>query len=1146
MALQLVLGCSGAGKTHYCYQSMIQASLKLNTLDKLLFIVPEQFTLESQKDMVELHPTHGIMSIEVLSFQRLAYRIFDEIGTAGKTVLGDTGKNMLIRKIIEEEGKGLSLIYKNKNKSGFISKIKSMITELAQYNISLEDLEQSIQDIQDNALLSLKLKDMSLVYSRYKNEIKKAYLTAEETLDLLAGAVIQSSWIKHATVWIDGFYGFTPIQYKVLRSLITKAKNVFMTLNLERNYSKNEMKDEAHLFYESFLTYNKLKQIAWEEGVMLLEDINLNNGSPKRFAGNEVLAHLEKNIFRYPYKKYKQVPKGMMLYTADTIKSEVDFAANLIHYFIRKNGYRYKDIAVVTGDLNGYDKMIQRSFNAYDIPYFIDKKKTILSHPLVELISSSLEIINKNWSYESVFRYLRTNLTSLCQQEIDRLDNYVLAYGIKGKNQWLQPWTYPYRLPNTANEDHKRCLAEQVNAAREKLIQPLRVFNDRVHRSKAVKVSVLSSALYELLEQLQVQEKIENYQKSFHEKGEWLLEREYAQIWKITTDLLDQMVDILGEESLTPLEYLGILRAGLEQCELGLVPPGLDQVVVGDLERTRLKEVKVLLLLGINEGKIPKPLLKAGLLTDGERDLLETKGIHLAPNPNRQLFEEQFLIYMGITKPSEKLILSFARTNFDGKTLRPSILVSRLRKIYPELKLYRTDEVKGVEFLVNQPIPTFKRLLENLKNNFIEDTNDMWKEVYSWYIQNKVWHPVTKAAVKGLYHDNNEKMLSKKAVHVLYGDTLINSVSRLEAFANCPFAHFLEYGLEVHERPVYEISMPDIGILFHQSIDQFSKKLSQRRLQWDMLEDTVRNQLIEETVIEVAEKYSHQLFFSNRRNEYLVKRLIRITKRAVWALTYQIKKGEFKPTDYEVAFNAKECDTLCINFEDNKTMQLRGRIDRVDKYENEDTVYVKIIDYKSGSKNFDIAALYYGMQLQLFVYLNAVTELEKNNTTKHVIPAGVFYYYIDDPIIKQNKEVDDPIIEKEIIKNLKMKGLVLKDIDIIKKMDRDIIRHSDVIPVEITSKGFGKRSSIASKEQMKEIQRYVQIKSMNIGKAIMKGQVDLYPYKDAKGTGCDYCPYSSICQFDPSIQNNRYHRLKKISKEDVFKLIQKEVQLDEG
>lgn len=1135
MALQFIFGCAGSGKTRLCYDQMIKASIE-DRSKSLIIIVPEQFTLETQKDIVGLHPASGIMHIEVLSFQRLAHRIMDEIGSRRQILLGQTGMGMVVRKVVENHKNQLTYFHKNCEKAGFVKELKSLITELHQYDISPEALDKSLETLENRPLLHSKLSDLQVVYQGFKEYMKEKYVTTEETLDLLSESIQKSQLLNHTTLWIDGFYGFTPLQYKVLRELLKKVCQMNITLTLDRLQGIDDLSDESELYYESKRTYNKIVKIAREEKIEITDPILIEQDRPYRYK-NACIAHLEKHIFRYPYKPYQDEVNGMYLHGASDIRKEVAHVASETMRLVREEGYRFRDIGVVTGDLEGYEKVISKYFDEFAIPYFIDKKKDIMSHPLVELVRSSLDIIYKGYTYETMFRYMKTQLVHLSLEEMDILENYILVYGIKGRQKWENVFDYPFKM-DSDNDEYATLQLQRINDARERVVTPLLGFHEKVRGKSTVRS--MTEALFQLLTELQVEETMMKLSEGFKERQELLLQKEYENIFKVVMMLFDNMVDILGDEEMGIREYATILESGLNQCEMGLVPPGLDQVVVGDLERSRLHEVKALFIMGLNEGKIPKTSVKASILSDTDKGELMDKGVELAPTGRRKAFEEQFLIYMGLTKPSDQLYLSFARTDLEGKSMRPSILISRIRKIFRELTLIDLDTLRDDQVMLPKK-PTFKKLLDKLREYETYGLSDYWKDIYSWFYNQEDWKEPVRAAVSGLYHLNVEDPLPEDLVRSIYSDILINSVSRLEAFAKCPFAHFLDYGLGVEERKIREITMPDIGILFHRSIDVFSKKIHHRQLEWGELEDGIRDQLVEETVNEVAEAYASNIFYSTSRNTYLIRRLTRITKRAIWALQYHIQKGEFTPTDYEVAFSPDkaELSTLKIDFDDERTMKLRGRIDRVDKYEDEDAVYVKVIDYKSGNKQFDITALYYGLQLQLLVYLNAVEELEHQKTVKKVIPAGVFYYHIDDPIIKADKELDMETLEDYILKSLKMNGLVLSDLNIIEKMDQDIDGYSKIIPVQVTKKGtLSKRSSVATVEQFETLKHYTRSKTEEIGRRIMEGNVSILPYKNSKEEACKYCQYASICQFDHHNGHNNYRVLKDMSKDEVWNKIE--------
>ena len=1137
MSLQIISGKTGSGKTYYCSNQIIKQSDK-DKSENYILLVPEQFTLQTQKDMVIQHPQEGILSIEVLSFERLAFKLFDEVGGISKKILEDTGKSLVVRKVLGEQKKELKLFSKNIDKVGLVDDIKSIITEFLQYNIRSNQIKDLRNTYKESPLLQAKIEDLINIYNAFEEFIEENYITNEEVLDELSEVIFKSEYIKKCNIWIDSFTGFTPIQYKVLEQLMIHAKNVKITLTLDTHKIK-EKENKYQLFYESKKTYNKLIDIAKENNIKIDKDIWLGNNIPIRLKGNKEIAHLEKNIFRYKYEIYNQDLEHINIHIADHMSNEINYVGRKIIHLVREYGYRYKEIAVVTGDIGRYSMFIDKIFADYNLPIFIDQKKTIIANPLIEFVRATLDIFNNYWTHDSIIRLLRTDLMGLSREETDIVDNYSLAYGIRGMKKWCNEWEKPY--PKQIEEENNSISIEYLNELREKVVNSLEGLYNGIKGTN--KVEIITEKIYLFLEELKIEEKIIMLADDFKEKGELILEREFRQIFGLLVELFDKTVEILGNEEIKLKEYAKILDAGLEQSSMGLVPPGLDQIVIGDIERTRLKDIKVLFLIGCNEGVIPKIETDTGILSDKDREQFQEKGIVLAPTSKEKSFEDQFNIYMNLTKPSDRLYFSLSKLDADFKNIRPSTLINQVLKIYPKLRIGYDDNINEKE-LITLPDSTLKYLVDNLRDIKVKPLSNTWKEVYGWYYKNEPWNKKIIKIVEGLFYENQEEYLSEETVKKLYGKYLVNSVSRIEQFAKCPFSHFAKYGLKINERMIYELTVPDIGILFHNAIEHFSKKLKANNLEWNGLDKELRVKLVEESVRDVAEQYGHHIFFSSSKNEYLIQRVIRITNRTIWALQKHIESGAFKPSEYEVGFNSSDEDlkSLKIEFSNDQVLQLTGKIDRLDKYQDEDNIYLKIIDYKSGKQSFDLVALYYGLQLQLFVYLNAAMELEKKGegtkTNKAVVPAGAFYYHIDDPIITTEKQLTEKEMEELILNQLKMDGLVLDDIEVIKLLDKNMSTQSNIIPVKLKKDGSpSKSSSVANKENFEKLSKFVDNKVKDFGSEIINGNIEIAPYELNDKKACDYCSYSSVCQFDNNLEDNNYKKLVNLKKEDAWKYI---------
>lgn len=1123
MSLQLYLGSAGSGKSYQLYREVIAQS-KCNPQTNYLVIVPEQFTLQTQKDMVSMHPDHGVMNVDILSFLRFAYRIFDEVGGNDYPILEDTGKSMVIRRVVAEKKKELILFGSGIKKTGFINELKSLISEFLQYNIQEEDFIRMRKISENKPLLKAKLRDLQTIYEGFATFMKERYITAEEIMILLNQVMDQSEWLKNSVICLDGFTGFTPSQNAVLMKMMHHAKKVMVTVTIDPREVIENQDSEHQLFDLSKKTIAKLYKIANECGTpvedpIYAESLSLGN-VPYRFKDSPALASLERNLFRYPYVCYEQEQEEISIHAARDMEAEVSFVIQEIKHLVREKGYRYRDIAVVTGDIESYGRLAKRQFNQARIPSFIDYKKKILGNTFAELLRSAIAVVLEDYSYESVFRYLRTGLTGITEEETDLLENYILATGIRGSKKYLEPFRRSYRSKETID-------LQQLNDIRERLTEELTPLYE-VLKDKEKTVLDYTTALYELGIRLNIEQKLSMAKEHFLTIGLPLVAKEYEQIYRIVMELYDQIVLLLGKEQLSLKEFGEVLETGLMEAKVGLIPPGLDEVVIGDTERTRLKDIKVLFLIGVNEGILPKSIGSGGILSDMERELLVSNDVELAPTKRQMAFTEQFYIYLNMTKPKEKLYISYHKVNDEGKSVNPSFLIGKLKTLFKHIPVYDEDVTTfDLEHVLRDDGITY--LAQGLKEFGNREMSDLWKELYLYYHTDEEQRNILEQLRRGAFYINEEKGISREVARLLYGKDLVGSVTRLERYAGCAFAHFMSYGLSLEERQEYKLAVPDIGNIFHNAIDQFSKQLDSSEYNWHTIPEEIRDQWAIQCVNQAVEDYENSFIKSTKRNEYLIKRMERITVRTLWALCNQIKQGVFEPMGYEMPFSHVPDEIL----------SLKGRIDRMDLFETEDEVFVRVIDYKSGGTVFDINRIYHGLQQQLAVYLSAaMSYLQRRFPAKKIVPSGIFYYHIDDPIVAKSEQAED-----EIFKSLRMNGLVNDDKQVITMMDEKLkgadgdlrpSAKSDIIPVETNKEGeLSKRSSAAEEQQLKELLHYVNKKLVEDGRQILLGDTRLNPYRMGNRTACDYCEFRGACGFDLRLPGHSYHNLTKKSVEEI-------------
>ena len=1110
MPLKFVFGPSGSGKSYYLYQHVIQESMKYPERNYIV-LVPEQFTMQTQKDLVMMHERKGIMNIDVLSFARLAYRVFEETGGGGLPVLDDEGKNLILRKIAGDYESELKMLGGHMKKQGYISEVKSVISEFTQYDIGEDEIERVMESAGESSRLYYKLADIRLLYRGFTDYLREKYITKEELLDVLSREVEKSERLKNSTVVLDGFTGFTPVQDRLLGELMRHCREVIVTVTMDRRENPYVYEHPYQLFALSKQMVTSLLQIAKQNKIPVEESVELYDHVPWRFKEQEALAFLEKHLFRYGAGAYEKEQEQVKLHLAKNPREEAYAVAEQVRRMMREDRYRLRDIGVIVSDMDVYADHLKQAFIKYDIPFFMDHKRSILLNSFVEYIRSVLHMAEQSFSYESVFRFLRTNLAGFTYEEIDELENYVIGLGIKGYKHWQEKWTR--KLKGMAQEDldkmnhYRRQLVEKVDG----LIYVLR------QRRKTV--ADITRAIYEFMVQENLQVRLAEQEELFKAKGELALAREYAQIYRIVIELFDKFVELLGDEEVSLSEYCKLLDAGLEEARVGVIPPEVDQVVIGDMQRTRLKDIKALLFAGANDVYLPGALLRTGLLSELDREKFAREKLTLSAGGKEKAYVQKFYLYLNLTKPSEKLDIYYSKVSADGKSVRPSYLIQELQKLFPKLKV-RDEERYLKEQELTENIGFDRMIREFVQKR--HETDGAWCELYSWYKKNPKWQEKVERFLEAGYYRKPLDALTEEAAKRLYGEEFETSITRMERFAVCAFSHFLTYGLGLREREEYDFQAADLGNVCHRALERFSYKVEREAGDWLKLTEEKRKQYVEESVEEAIADYGNSILYSSSRNAYLIVRMKRMLEKTVWALTKQLAAGDFKPSAYEMRF-------------------ANGKIDRVDTCEDGDCIYVKVIDYKTGSKSFDVTALYHGLQLQLMVYMDAALQMEqKKHPEKEILPAGVFYYRIQDPLIDRPKEGEE---RESILKELKPDGMISLEKEVLEHLDHCMVGESSVIPVKYNKNGsLSKSSKAASAQDFYLMMKYAVNKVEEIRQKILSGDVKVNPYRRGTETSCDYCSYRQICGFDTKMEGYRYQEIDAMSVDKVIQAIKGERQ----
>lgn len=1095
MSLEFLISASGHGKTYKLYESLIKdATASKDSTQKFILVVPEQSSLQAQKDIVRMHPNGGVFNIDVVTFGRLAYRIFEELGIELNETIDDTGKNLIVRKVITKVAGQLKIIHP-KGKQGFVSEIKSMISELKQYGITVDNLRLIIDEITASDRLKQKLTDLLIIYEEFENYIKDRYVTVEDKPEELLKVIHRSSFFDNAVVAFDGFTGFTPVQYRIIENILAKADRVINTVTLSSDCNYNIVTGEEDLFFMSKNMMSRMGRIADKLGIETIYTPVKTDLDNYRFAKSKELAFLEKELFRYNGSEYEDEVNDIHLRQLNTPKEEVMLAAADIIREVRKNNLRFREIAVITGDMGIYGDEVQRIFTECKIPFFMDRKRSLLGNPVVEYIRAAIEIVKDNYSYESVFRFLKNGLCSIDKNQVDVLENYVLSLGIRGRSKWQELFVrkYPGKGQNITD----------INATRLLFMEMISPF-DEVLKNSDSNVSAMVRAVYDLMEKAEAFEYLENLavdmEQNYEDTDSMARASEYRMTYKKIIELLEQLDSLLGEEKVGVSEFATILDAGFEEIKVGIIPPSVDCVTVGDVERTRLEHIKVLFILGVNEGILPKTSSNKGVLSESERKVLGENNIELSPTPREKIFIQNFYLYLNMTEPEKALYLSCHKYNSSGKECKPSRIMSMLLKMYPDLKMINVEDIPTEHWITNK-----NNSMHLISEALLDGAKILpgVKELLIFYISTEPFASRIRDIINIFSRENNKDSLTEIVAGELYKEIEKSSISRIETYAKCAFAHFAGYGLELEERLVYEINPADLGTIFHRAIEDISSRLKSQNRDFSAVTDEERHSLVWDAVMDATVDYNASFFLASGKNAYLKQRIINILDRTVWALGKQIKAGKFLPVKFENRFFEQFMNTAVV-----------GTIDRVDLYEEDNKIYVKIIDYKSGANNLNLDEIYNGLKLQLMVYLQSViNKTRKDNPDKEIIPGGALYNRIDNPIVGKEDGED---YESSILKALRPTGMV--SIESAHLMDDWESGNSLMIPAKKKKDGaYQLDEHLLTGEQLECLSDYAVKKMSEMEQEIGRGKVAANPYEES----CVYCPYKGVCGFDDKKDNYR-------------------------
>lgn len=1192
VSLRIISGRAGTGKTSMIHREIVH-DLKTNPLGSPIFIiVPDQMSFSTEYELTNNYEIEGIMRAQVMSFKRLAWFVLQQMGGIARERINGMGYRMLIRRILDEHKDEFELFKQAAGKRGFTEEVGKILKEFSQYNITADTIGPLMNQLQQQGAsdtLLKKLHDLDVIMQQLKARIGSDYVDGDSYVPVLLEQLPKLESLRETHIYLDGFVSFTGQEFTVLRELIKYAARVTIVMPFE-----NAIQDlvDGAVFQRAAKSYDKLLSELMnlrQEGIVveLEETVQLTDNHRAKTSD---LLQLEQGFFA-PTIDAVKAQGHVQIFEATSLRAEVQSIAQEINRLVLEEGVRYRDIGILYRQADVYDAIIGTTFYQYDIPVFSNEKRSMLYHPLIEFSRSVLEIITSNWQYEPIFRSVKTDLFSIQytnletqRYKFDQLENFVIAKGIVGR-RWFDDYVWSYRkfksldkvnsVQTGAEEKHERLLHE----ARDLIRGPVQVLEDKLKKAKTGRDMIV--ALYELMEELDVYQKLvkmQEQEESSKQGAKIQVAHEHEQAWNGWVGVLEQFDFMFGDKKMTINELAQILEEGFESLQFASVPPLIDEVTVSTIEFSRFDNMKVIFIIGVNDGVYPMRVDAGGLLSDEDRALIEETEFELAPSTKSKLLQESFLFYRAISSPTHRLYVTFTSADEESKGKLPSLYINRLHKLF-EVNEARTlphtrfviDPIEELEEeaawkYLRHPAPSIGFLLMQMKKAQLakKPLPPRFAALYAFYERDEKWKERLAIAMTPFMKTNAAEPLNEELTTQLYGEDFQASVSRIEQYYSCPYAHFASYGLKLSERTEFRLESFAVGDLFHEAL---------RKILSDQGEPIPPNNFAaclskaEETINELAEYFSYSILKSSARFEYIKVKLIKIVARTIYALLNQNQYSKFVPIAHEKPFGKRDEKTtdeedknrlepLEIKLDHDRKMYVRGQIDRIDAHIDAKTLYLRVIDYKSSGRTLNFTEVYNGISLQLLTYLDVAMQnipvlaksnaylKELSNLEQMIVQAaGMFYVHVHNPILSLEDYTKQEKIETERQASYKMSGYLLKDTQVAQWMDKtlDVGQKSIIVPAGFTTKTEptfnGTTSKVIEEENMANLQQFVHHKMRHAGNKIYEGDTSIKPYSLGTKTACKYCNFKSVCQFDQTEAGNSFNELQKLKDADVFETI---------
>lgn len=1078
-----------------------------NVHGKTLVMVPDQYTLEAERQAFRHLGISSLMDVEIVSTSSLGENVLKELGGSKRSFIDKYGRHMLLYKAAKVQKDQLQVFRGMEAKSSFLDSVNDFISEMKQYNCNSEDLKKLADSMEKDSYTQKKLMDVYEIFSCYEKEIEGKYTDSEDYIDLYLSKIPDSQQIKGAQVWIYGYDSFAPKSLALVGQLMAAADDVNLVLTWDDKGSDSE------IFQLTSMVMNNMEKLADSLGVAhsrerISDEFALNQKA-------EALAHVERELYTMPSAKTQNC-EGITLVEAASIYNEIESAAAYVLHLVRDKGLRYKDIRLVCNDMESRGTAIQRVFEEYGIEVFSDIKRDILTNPVVQYITSLIDIVIEKYSTRCIMDMLKSGFTDLTMEEISELENYSIKYKIKGTM-----WKKPFRRGRTEYGEELKNIEE----LRKRAVAGLEMLEGIF---KTEKTGEFLRSFYQYLSQdLNLQQKTLDFIARQEEKELFDLADETARVWESFSGILNQIYEIMGEEEFSPKEFREILLVGLGQVEVGLLPPTEDGLVLGNVQRSRSGRVKALVVIGVNEGVLPKEKPTQGLFSSEERELFREDGKELCKVDSIRFMEEKLAIYRTLSIADEYLWMACSLSDTEGNQIKPSSIFIKMKELFPSIKLQddilnRDEQID----LINSNVSGMKHLTKALQGvGEGQPFLNQWAQALRWFEETD--EAALEPIKAGLAFTNGQEDLGKAAAEALFkkdtNKAMSLSPSRLEKYSRCPFSHLVSYGLKPEERRLFEAAPREIGDIYHQCLMKLTQELSAEGVEvtaaeskWMTIEKEDCYKIVDEEIQRISTEYREGLFEAGKVEAYRGKRVNEIARQVCWTAVEQVRAGRILEIKPEISFR-RGGDIPPIEVEvDGQKVYIEGVIDRVD-YLNDDRV--KIIDYKTGNESFKIKEAEEGYRLQLMIYLKAACEEKRK-------PAGVFYFKIKEPMAELSPDkIDAETVEKEIRKSFRLDGILVDDPVVIGDIAGEFSGFSEILPLRNTKAGITNTGNegLVPEQEFKALQHKVFSKIEKACEDLLSGKIDAHPMKTRERSACTYCQYKGICRFDTIFEGCKYN-----------------------